>query len=107
MTSFLPGVSMNILLASTVIAVFGTAFFGDKSQTERPQKETVRVMPVNRTPEPQTTILAVAVPKDGAVVGGNPVWLQFRVDGYTLGSNSQFDRADEVVNSDIGQSAHI
>ncbi len=98
---------MNLLLATTAIAFFGTAFFGDKSQSERPQKETIRVMPVGRTPEPVTTVLAIAVPKAGETVSGNPVWLQFRVDGYTLGSNSQFDRADEIVNSDIGQSAHI
>jgi hypothetical protein len=64
-------------------------------------------MAVKATPEPGTAILKVQVPKDGKVVGGNPVWIQTRLDGYTLGSNSQFDRASEVVNSNLGQTLHI
>ncbi len=107
MTSFLPGVSMNLLLATAAVAIVGTAFFGDQTQSDRPQKETIRVMPVAKTPEPATTILALAMPKNEQVLNGNPVWIQFRIDGYSLGSNSQFDRASEVVNSNMGQTVHI
>ncbi len=66
----------------------------------------IRIIPVTRTPEPATTLLTIAVPEPGKVVK-SPVWIQFRVDGYPLGSDSQFDRADEIANSKMGQTVHV
>lgn len=98
---------MRLLFAAAASALLAAPLVGDEMNNDRPRKEMIRVMPVGLTPEPSTTILSIAVPKAGEVVDGNPVWLQFRVDGYTLGSDSQFDRASEVVNSNMGQTVHV
>jgi len=66
----------------------------------------IRVVPVPRTPEPATSLLTIAVPEPGKMLN-NPVWIQFRVEGYALGADSQFDRADEVANSKMGQTIHV
>lgn len=69
--------------------------------------EQVGVEPVNRTSESDTVVLVIAMPKNGAVVPSNPVWMQFRVDGFSLGAGSQFERADELVETDMGQTIHV
>lgn len=78
------------------------------SQTGRGPKEQIRILPVAGTPESDTVLLTIAVPKEGEVVGKSPVWIQFRMDGYALGADSsQFDRAKEIAVSDMGQTVHI
>lgn len=68
----------------------------------------IQVLPVARTPESNTVILAVAKPQSGQVVKKNPVWVQFRLDGYALGAGgSQFERAQELVSSKMGQTVHV
>ncbi len=97
------------------IAFLSAALFSSSLHAERGElaaassttKENIRLRSVKATPEPGTAILVVQVPKDGRVLKGNPVWVQARVDGYALGSDSQFDRADEVANSKNGQSLHV
>lgn len=78
-----------------------------ESEFGRQAHEEIRVLPVKRTPEPETAILALQVPKLGQAVGGNPVWIQARVDGFALEADSQFDRASEIVNSKLGQTIHV
>lgn len=67
----------------------------------------LRLVPVDPTPESATVLVAVALPHEGEVLSSGPVWIQLRVDGYSLGSSSSFDRADELVDSDLGQSIHV
>jgi len=67
----------------------------------------IRIVAVNPTPEPETVVAVVQLPHDGAVVKGNPVWIQLRVDGYALGVDSPFDRKGEIANSSMGQSIHV
>jgi len=70
--------------------------------------EQIQVMPVAKTPESNTVVLALAVPKEGKVLSGNPVWIQFRLDGYALGAgSSQFARAKEIPESKLGQTVHV
>jgi len=99
---------MNLPFTALSIAAFlGTAFFGNQTSEDRPQKETIRIMPVGRIPEPATVLLTIAIPQNGQMVSGNPVWVQFRADGYSLGADSQFDRASEIANSEMGQTVHV
>jgi hypothetical protein len=67
----------------------------------------IRIVAVDSIPEPETVVTAIQLPHDGDVVDGNPVWVQIRVDGYALGTNSQFDRAGEIANSDQGQTIRV
>ncbi|PIS02759.1 MAG: hypothetical protein COT85_01635 [Chlamydiae bacterium CG10_big_fil_rev_8_21_14_0_10_42_34] len=68
--------------------------------------ESIRTMAVARTPESSTISLKIAVPENDQVVG-RPVYIQFRIDGYALGAASQFQRADEVVVTNMGQTVHV
>jgi len=81
------------------------------ASTEKPAagtREEIRVMPVARALESNTVIVRIAVPKDEEIVSGNPVWIQFRIDGFALGSDSsQFERANQVAVSDMGQTVHV
>src|SRR5580658_6444844 len=91
---------MNALFASLLLA---TSLMADKPIENR---SGIRTMPVPRVPEPSSAVLKIAVPRDGQVVN-NPVWIQFRIDGYALGAASQFDRASEVVETKMGQTVHV
>ncbi|MDE3047459.1 MAG: hypothetical protein KGI83_03835, partial [Verrucomicrobiota bacterium] len=88
---------MILLLTSMLIAA--------APQTDEPPSN-IRTMAVNRTPESNTVALKIVVPQEGQVVG-TPVWVQFRIDGYALGSASSFERADEVAVSNLGQTVHV
>jgi hypothetical protein len=70
--------------------------------------EEVRIMPVAPTVESSTVMLTIAVPKSREILSKNPVWVQFRIDGFSLGSDSsQFARAGQVSVSDMGQTVHV
>lgn len=72
------------------------------------KKEEIRVMPVAPTPEAQSIILAIALPENGTMLPCcQPAYIQFRIDGYSLGAASQFPRADEIAVSDMGQTVHV
>ncbi len=90
---------MNVLLA-TVLLAMATAKTPDANSSG------LRTLPVARTPESNTVVLTIAIPQNGQVVG-TPVWVQFRIDGYALGAASQFERASEVVETDMGQTVHV
>ncbi len=106
---------MNLILSIIFAAIFShlplslpSAIICERQTPESSEPtEQIRVVAVKRTPEPETAILALQVPKMGQVVGGNPVWLQTRIDGFALEADSQFDRAYEIVNSKLGQTMHI
>ena len=91
---------MRILALSLCVAAIAFA-------AEQKPVNQIRVLPVKRTPESETATVKISIPKNGAVMKGNPVWVQTRVEGYPLGASSQFDRADEIAVSDKGQSVHV
>ena len=67
----------------------------------------VRILPVKLTPESETSTVVVALPQNGQLLNAEPVWLQVKVEGYPIGADSQFDRANEVATSKQGQTIHI
>lgn len=66
----------------------------------------IQIIPVQPTAESVTTQLRIVLPEPGQIVE-EPVWVQFRIDGFSLGSASQFERADELVDSKLGQTVHV
>lgn len=69
--------------------------------------EQIRILPVPKTPEANTVQLVIALPKIGEGSLRNPVWVQFRLDGYPLGTGTNTQRADEIPVSPLGQSVHV
>lgn len=95
---------MNVLFAIALLAM-GHPTKPDTALID--QSDEIRVLPVPRTPESNTVVLAVSTPEKGQTLVANPVWIQFRIDGYALGASSQFERADEVPISNLGQTIHV
>jgi len=94
---------MKMIALSLLVAAFAFA------AEEKPQKtvEQIRVLPVKRTPESETSMAVISIPKRGAFIKDNPVWVQTRIEGYPIGAGSQFDRANEVAVSKKGQTIHV
>lgn len=90
---------MSVLFASIMLAMAAL-------KSPEPNHSNIRTMPVARTPESSTVVLTIAIPQDGQAVG-SPVWIQFRIDGYALGASSQFERASEIAQTDMGQTVHV
>jgi hypothetical protein len=67
----------------------------------------LRVVAVSATPDPSTAAIFIQYPKQGAMLNGNPVWVQVRVEGYPLGNDSEFDRSSEIFDSSMGQTVRV
>lgn len=99
----------NVMVFVSAIAfILGMAQSAQMGLTAQISKEQVRVLPVTRTPESDSIILTISVPKAGDIVEKDPMWMQFRIEGYALGADSsQFDRASELALTDMGQTVHV
>ena len=94
-----------LYLASLLL--FAMTLHSADSQPKAAQ-EKIRIVPVDPSPESESIILAIALPKTGEILKSNPVWAQIRVDGYPLGTGSgQTERSSDVAVSDMGQSIHV
>jgi hypothetical protein len=88
-------------------ALFAASQSSQEDPSSSAKKEEIRILPVPRTPESNTTMIKIARPEVGYVVKDNPVWIQLRVDGFALGADSQFERSDEIAGSKLGQTVHV
>jgi hypothetical protein len=106
----LPGgfMHMAFTLFTAPFVVLGVLFGSIDDQSIGKMKEEIRIQPVPATVESSTVMLVIAVPKPKELVSKNPVWVQFRIDGFALGSDSsQFQRANQIAVSDMGQTVHV
>lgn len=67
----------------------------------------VRVVPVDRIPEPDSVDIKIAYPRENEVETENPINIQIRLETYALGVYSDFPRAQEIRDSKQGQSVHF
>jgi len=67
----------------------------------------IRLVPVEPTPEPSHAELIISFPGEGEVKDSNPVNMQMRVQGFPIGTGSDFERTKEIYNDPDGQSVHI
>jgi hypothetical protein len=95
---------MIVFVAATILSMAKPI---QADQVKMDPAEQIQVLPVPRTPESNTVTLAVALPKNGEVRMKNPVWVQFRLDGYPLGAGSPSTRSDEIAVSKMGQTLHV
>jgi hypothetical protein len=100
--------SISLALAALLaMSSSSSATVEEKAPSLAKTEEQLRVLPVTRTPESDSVLLRLSIPREGEVVRGNPTWVQFRIDGYALGAASSFPRADEVMRSKLGQTVHV
>lgn len=66
----------------------------------------IRIIPVQATPEADNIQSFITFPADYQVVN-NPVNVQLRLSGYPLGTMSDFERKNDLLNDRFGQSMRI
>lgn len=96
----------SIFFSSFALLQLG-ALYGATLEEPLPNPGSVRVIPVDRTPEPDHVSVKILFPKEGEVRTSSPVKGQIRLDGLYLGVDSEFDREKEIYNSKEGQTLHI
>lgn len=67
----------------------------------------IELIPVDPTPQPNSVIVRIVYPEQEKANQTNSVWVQVRLQGYALGTDSQFPRSKQLANSDRGQALHI
>ncbi|MBM3208484.1 MAG: hypothetical protein FJZ57_07815 [Chlamydiae bacterium] len=66
----------------------------------------IQIVMMNPTPEPEEVELRIVYPSNGDMKNSLPIRFEARLDGYVVGTDSQFDRAKQIRNDSNGQSVH-
>ncbi len=66
----------------------------------------LQVVGVSRTPEPENTEVVISIPENGDIETA-PIYFQIRVEGFSLGSLSNFPRNEDIYNYPMGQNLRI
>jgi hypothetical protein len=69
--------------------------------------KSVRVVPVDPTPEPNEVKLRIQFPKPDELKSSQPIKGQVKLEGFPLGVDSDFPRKKEIFNAREGQSVHV
>lgn len=70
-------------------------------------QSTLQIVSVEPTPEPDEIEIRIVYPSKEELKKSLPIRFEARLDGYVVGTDSQFDRAREVRNDPNGQSVHV
>jgi len=98
---------MSIRFACLLGILLCNLGFAAELTSKNPNPSEIRIIPVRPTPEPDNVITTITFPKEGQVVYGTPIELQFQLQGFPVGVNSDFDRAKELFNEQEGQSLRV
>jgi hypothetical protein len=86
-------------------AALPAVLFGAIVEGERAGE--VRVVPVERSPEPDTVEIKIAYPRKDDIETDNPISIQLRLEAYSLGVLTPMPRNKEIRGSDQGQAVHF
>ena len=95
---------MRFLLLILSSSMLSTGLFSADFGPKKANPTSVRIVPVQPTPEPDNVETTIIFPKEGQVLYGNPVKVQVRLIGFPVGVMSDFDRKNEIFNDSNGQS---
>lgn len=97
----------SILFHVLALALCSLGFCAEIGQGKANPSD-IRIVPVRPTPQPDNVELTLTFPREGQVLnwGGN-VQIQAQLQGFPVGTNSDFDRAKEIYNDPNGQSLLI
>jgi len=90
-----------------VILCLASVGFAAEFKPRKANPTEVRIVPVRPTPEPNNVELTITFPKKDQVVSGYGLKVQAQLQGFNVGTNSDFDRAKEIYNDPMGQSLLI
>jgi hypothetical protein len=92
---------------TALFMLFSLSCFAAKLQDQHPNTSEVRVVPMHRTQEPDNVSSVLQFPENGEYMKSQPISIQMRLEGYSLGTNSYFPRESEIWNDPKGQSVHV
>jgi hypothetical protein len=105
---------MAIRLTKNISSLFFSALFitttlqaGVELKKGAPNPNDIQVAPVSRSPSANDISIRIQFPKDGAIEKKQPVHIEFRVDWFPLGIDTEMPRRREVHDSNEGQSIHV
>ncbi len=98
---------MRILLLTCITLIFSTGLNASKIGSKKASTPSIRVVPVEPTPEPDNVRTTITFPKEGQILNSNPVQLQLQLVGFPIGTTSDFDRKNEIFDDSNGQSLLI
>ncbi|HSX11977.1 MAG TPA: hypothetical protein VLF61_00610 [Rhabdochlamydiaceae bacterium] len=78
-----------------------------KKKNRNASTDEIRFVPVERTPEPSNVKIQITFPERNQVLGGGSLDVQIYDEGYPVGTNSDFARADEIASNSRGESVRI
>lgn len=81
--------------------------FGAQTKPAPTNTSSIRVVPVDPTPEADNVESFISFPKANQRVYQLPVEIQLKLIGYPIGNMSDFDRQKELINDSQGQSMRI
>lgn len=81
--------------------------FSAEIQEHAPNTKGIRVVPVPPTPEPDQVKTRIQFPKADELVSSQPIKGQIKLEGFPLGTESDFPREKEIYTDPEGQSIHI
>ncbi|GAB4190299.1 MAG: hypothetical protein Tsb0015_11430 [Simkaniaceae bacterium] len=71
------------------------------------QENELYIAPVQPTPEPTEVNLRIVFPRNNELFVNQPINAQLKLEGYPIGTMSQFNRAKELYNDPQGQNIHV
>ncbi len=67
----------------------------------------IRVVTVDPTPEPDHIETKIIFPKKGELKTSTPIGIQVKLEGWPLGTDSEFPRKKQIYNNPDGQTLHV
>ena len=102
---------MHNVLKTTTLSLLCTMWLTSgitaELQDHAPNLKDVRIIPMDPTPEPFHVRTRIEFPEEGSVQNSSVVSGQVRLEGYSLGTDSEFPRSKEIWNDPKGQGLHI
>lgn len=71
------------------------------------QDQGLRIVPISLIPESESVILRLIFPRPFENKRKNPVNVQMRIEGFSLGVSTKDSRAEQIYNDPEGQSIHV
>ncbi|MBI3236783.1 MAG: hypothetical protein HYZ48_03660 [Chlamydiales bacterium] len=89
-----------------IIFQWNPGYCAEQNELPANAKE-LRIVPVSPTPEPDHVTTKILFPRNGEVKSSSSIQGQIKLEGYALGTNSDFPRKKEIYNDNEGQALHI
>lgn len=97
----------KMFLFTLPFSLMTCAAYGADIDDQTSNESELQIVAVKPTPEPEEVELNIVYPQKGYMAEELPIRFEARIDGFPVRTDSQFDRAKEIVVDPNGQSLHV